>query len=236
MTDQTQENSENEQAPATDELSMLKARAKLMGITHSNNISIDKLKEKIAAKLAGEADEQEAAADADEPEAEALGAVGLSADLALGAPMGAPVAEATAPQRRLTKAEQEQAIRNKLHREEMKLLRCRITCLNPAKKDLHGEIFVVGNRYIGTVRKFVPFGEQTDDGFHIPKVLYDDLVERRFQQIQTKRDPRTGTNSVTTRWVREFAIEVLPPLDKDELAKLANAQAAAGSVDRDAAY
>lgn len=241
MTDQTQNSTDNSEqtaaAPATDELSMLKARAKLMGITHSNNISVEKLKEKIEAKLAGEPtsdDEPEADDDNDDQQTE----IGLSADLSLAAPSGAPAPLAqkdAAPKRKLTKSEQEQAIRTELHREAMALLRCRITNLNPAKKDLHGEIFVVGNRYIGTVRKFVPYGEATDDGYHIPKVLYDELVSRQFQQINTKRDPRTGTNQVTTRWVREFAIEVLPPLTQEELNKLATAQAAAGSIDHNAA-
>lgn len=230
MTEQTQENSTTEQAPVTDELSMLKARAKLMGITHSNNISLEKLKEKIEAKLAGEADPEPEA----EPEPE--GVIGLSADLALAAPSGAPKAFVAPAGRKLTKAEQEQQVRNQLHEECMYLVRCRITCLNPAKKDLHGDIFTVGNRYVGTVKKYIPFGEQTDDGFFIPKILYDDLVERRFQQIVTKRDPRTGSNTVTTRWVREFAIEVLPNLTQEELDKLALAQAAAGSVDREQAY
>jgi hypothetical protein len=226
MTDQTQGNSENEQAPATDELSILKMRAKTMGITHSNNISLEKLKAKIAEKLAGETPEPEQ----DDDEAEVVD-VGMAGSLSTAAPTGAPVAEVAAPKRKLTKAEAEQAIRTQLHRDEMKLIRCRITNLNPAKKDLHGEIFAVANRYLGTVRKFIPYGEATDDGYHIPKVLYDELVTRQFQQISVKKDQRTGTNSVTTRWVREFAIEVLPPLTQEELNRLATAQAAAGSVD-----
>jgi hypothetical protein len=237
MTDQTQENSENEQAPVTDELSMLKARAKLMGITHSNNISLEKLKEKIEAKLAGEAEEQQdpdTELDEDEQE-DAQPVIGLTADLSASAPSGAPVAQATRPARKLTALEREQQVRNELHKTAMAMVRCRITNMNPAKKDLNGEIISVGNKYIGTVRKFVPFGEATDDGFHIPRVLYDDLIDRKYQQINVKRDPKTGTNRVTTRWVREFAIEVLPTLTQEELDRLAIAQAAAGSIDHDAA-
>lgn len=227
----------NEQAPTT-ELDMLKARAKIMGITHSNNISVDKLREKIEAKLAGEADPEQPDVDTDgDDDASAPQDAGMAADLSTQAPTGAPKAKAAAaaPARKLTKAEQEQAIRTKLHTEEMALVRCRITCLNPAKKDLHGEIFSVGNKFIGTVKRYIPFGEVTDDGWHIPKILYDDLKERQFQQIQTKKDPRTGTPVVSTRWVREFAIEVLPNLTKEELARLATDQAAAGSIDRSVA-
>jgi hypothetical protein len=228
------ENSTNEQTPT--ELDVLKARAKLMNISHSNNISIEKLREKIEAKLAGEADADAEAEDAEQDEGEdAIVDAGFAAEVTLTAPVGAPVAPKAVTGRKLTKAEQEQAIRAQLHEEQMVLVRCRISCLNPAKKDLHGEIISVGNKYLGTVRKYVPFGEATDAGYHIPKILYTELKERQFQQIKTGRDPRTGTPTVSTRWVREFAIEVLPPLTKEELHDLALAQAAAGSVDRGAA-
>jgi hypothetical protein len=243
MSDQTTDNSEEMQG-APNELTMLKQRAKLMGLTFSNNIGVDALREKIAAKLSGEQAEQ---GDTDEDEIvdevqeEGLG---MTATVTMPAPSGAPVEQAplaqpsarpaAAPARKMTKAERDQEIRVKLHRECMKLIRCRITNLNPMKKDLPGEIFVVGNKYLGTVKKFIPFGEATDDGYHIPKILYDELVARKFQQINVKKDKRTNTNIINTRWVREFAIEVLPPLTKEELERLAKAQMAAGSVDSSA--
>lgn len=60
-------------------------------------------------------------------------------------------------------------------------LRCRVYNLNPAKADLPGEIISVSNRFIGTVRKFIPFGEATENGYHIPRVLVQDLKSRQFQ-------------------------------------------------------
>jgi hypothetical protein len=149
----------------------------------------------------------------------------------LDTPTAAPVVDDTAPPRRLSKVEAKNALRHKLIRESMALVRCRITNLNPSKKDLPGEIFTVANRFIGTVRKYVPYGEVTDNGYHLPKCIYDQLVERRFQNIRTVKDKRTGTPRVDSSWAKEFAIEVLPQLTEQELKDLALAQAAAGSID-----
>lgn len=57
------------------------------------------------------------------------------------------------------------------HLEEMKLIRLRIANMNPAKADLNGEIFTVANKVIGTVRKFVPYGDATENGYHVPNVI-----------------------------------------------------------------
>lgn len=124
-----------------------------------------------------------------------------------------------------------QQLRTRLLKEAMKLVRCRIQCLDPKKKDLPGEIFCVANEFIGTVRKFVPFGEVTDDGYHLPQVLFDMLNERKFQNLRTIKDKRTGTERVEQSWAKEFALEVLPQLTPAELERLASAQKAAGSVD-----
>lgn len=179
------------------EKEVLMNRARLMGITFSNNISVDKLREKIAAKLNDEAEQEDA-----EPEA--------------ASDVDAPVS------------------RDDLIKASTRLVRIRIACLNPAKKDLPGEIFTVANDYIGTIRKFVPYGEATDDGYHVPYCIFQMLEEKRFLNIRTVKDRRTGTNRVEQKWVKEFAIEVLPQLTQKELDQLAQAQIAAGSVDTSA--
>lgn len=186
----------NDEAPSEKEVLM--NRARLMGITFSNNISVEKLRDKIAAKMAGE-----------EEEKQEQGAVQAEAD-------DAPVS------------------RQDLINASMKLVRIRIACLNPLKKDLPGEIFTVANDYIGTVRKFIPYGEATDDGYHVPFCIYQMLEEKRFLNIRTIKDRRTGTNRIEQKWVKEFAIEILPQLTKEELKQLAQAQIAAGSVDSSA--
>jgi hypothetical protein len=116
------------------------------------------------------------------------------------------------------------------YEEQMKLVRVRITNLNPAKKDLPGEILTVANEILGAVRKYIPYGEVTDNGYHIPFILYTELKNREFLNIKTRKDNR-GRVHVETAMAREFALEVLPQLTQDELDRLASAQAAAAGLD-----
>lgn len=193
-----------------DELTMLKSRAKLMGVAFSNNIGLDALKEKIEehkqksviAENLKNAQTQAASQNQEEQKAE-----------------------------RQTAKTKKVSLRSHLQKEKMKLIRLRITNLDPKKKDLPGEILTTGNEYLGTVRKFVPFGEQTDEGFHVPYCLYEMMRDRKFLSIKTRKGPK-GQTVVEQQWVREFALEVLPPLTEKELANLSSAQLAAGSVER----
>lgn len=130
-----------------------------------------------------------------------------------------------------TEVQRKARIRKKQIAEQMALVRCRIANLNPSKRDLRGEIFTVANKYVGTVRKFIPYGEATDNGYHIPQILYEQLKTRKFLQVNTRNDRAAGNQIVVDqRWVPEFSIEVLPQLTQEELDKLAASQAAAGGV------
>lgn len=116
--------------------------------------------------------------------------------------------------------------------ENTRLVRVRIQNLDPKKKDLPGEILTVANDYMGTVRKYVPYGEATDNGYHIPYCLYKLLKNRKFLNVSVKKG-RNGKERVEQQWVREFAIEILPQLTKEELKQLGQAQIAAGSLNDD---
>ena len=180
------------------ELEVLKQRATLMNIKFSNNISVEKLREKI-----------EAAQAKDEPE------VKKATVNPLGEKQEAGVKKMTLGQ--------------KIRAEQTRLIRVRIQNLDPKKKDLPGEIITVANEYMGTVRKFVPFGEVTDNGYHIPYCIYEFLKERKFINITTRKG-KNGLPDIRATEAREFSIEVLPPLTEAELAQLAQAQIAAGSL------
>lgn len=184
-----------------DELTVLKQRARMMGVPISNNIGLETLRERIRAKM-------EAIDKVENPTA-------LVPDI------GETVV-GTKPM----------SIRQQLIRDEMKLVRLKIANLNPNKNDLPGEIFTLANEYIGTVAKYIPFGAATDDGYHVPYCIYRQLLERRFLNIKTKKGVN-GQTKVEQGWVREFSIEVLPPLTQAELGKLAMAQAAAGVLNPD---
>lgn len=198
---------------------VLMQRARMMGITFSNNISVEGLRAKINAKLDDEPvpvdESDEPAPDASAPDApaqpEAAGQINPLTGLAANAP--------------------KKDLRQQLIEENMRLVRLRITNMDPRKRDLPGEIITIANEYIGTVRKFVPYGEATENGFHVPYCIYLALEDRKFLNIRVVRDPRTRVERVESSYVREFALEVLPPLTEKELHDLAVAQAAAGSID-----
>lgn len=218
-----------EAAPQVTELDMLKKRAALLGIKHSNNISAEKLREKINAKLAAEDTENESEDEDEEQELpaglEALVSADDDDDDEKEAVTAAPVQTKIA-----TKVAEKLSLRQKLHNDKMKLVRLRITNLNPAKKDLPGEIFTVANEILGTVRKFIPYGEATDNGYHVPFWIYEQLKDREFQNIRVTKDSQ-GRRQIHTSMAREFALEVLPPLTEVELAQLAAQQAAAAGLD-----
>lgn len=197
MTDETQTNPDDNKP--LEEFALLKERAKTLGIHVPGNIGIDTLKAKVAAVLAGE-------------KTETPGSDSTSAGMAN---MSRP----------MTKSELEQKLREDQHAEHMALVRCKIYNLNPSKRDIQGEIITVANRYLGTVRKFIPFGEATDNGYHIPKIIYEELKSRRFQSITTKQVK--GQIEHSSRQVPEYSIEILPPLTEEELEELAIRQSAA---------
>lgn len=197
LSNQLNADQEDAEMAAPDELTLLKQRADMLGITYASRIGVDKLKAKIEAKLNGTKEEGDAdEASVDEPE--------------------------------LTEQQKFMKLREEMLADEMKLIRLRITNLNPNKRELHGEIFTVANKAIGIVKKYVPYGEATEDGYHVPNVIYKQLKERKFLNIRTYRNKTNGEIVVEQTWAPEFALEVLPQLTQEELNHLAAAQAAAG--------
>lgn len=202
-----EDDNDDGQMQKPDELTMLKQRARMMGIPFSNNISVETLKQKIEEHMKGGSNDDLQKVDELPPAPPAL-------------------VDPQAPKQ----TGKVQTLRQKLVAENMRLIRLRITNLDPKKKDLPGEIFTVANEYLGTVRKFVPFGEVTDDGYHVPYCIYKMMKARKFLNIRTFKDRKNQNQiKVEQNWAQEFALEVLPPLTKEEIGRLATAQAAAGS-------
>lgn len=189
------ENTENDniEVPKADELTVLKARADMIGVSYHPNIGVDKLREKIAAKLA------------DKPDPD-------SVELAKPAAKEADAEET------------EGQMRMRLKNSANELVRINVTCMNPAKREWEGEIFTTGNSIVGTFKKFVPFN--TSEGYHVPRIILEMLKNRECQLFRNEK----AKNGVTVRkgyLIKEFAIEVLPPLTKEELRELARRQAMA---------
>lgn len=200
-----------------DEKTVLMQRAKLMGLSVSNNIGLETLRKKLEEHQAAQ---EAASAPAPTSETEAPKATAAVNPLVQGE--AAPV---KAPAKPLT-------LRQILVAEQMKLVRVRIQNLDDKKKDLPGEVFTVANEYIGTVKKYIPYDETSDEGYHVPYCIYQMLKDRMFLSIRTSKG-KNGTPKVDTRWAREFSLEILPPLTEEEIERLAQAQIAAGSLAND---
>lgn len=176
----------------TDELTLLKKQADLLGIPYSNNIGLASLKERI--KEAKEPKE-------DKPEQEV----------------------AVTGSKKLNK-------RHIAQQEQLKLIRVRISNMNPAKREVPGGIHTVANKHIGRVRKYIPY-LGNDNGYHIPQCLYEHLKNKVFtERMEIKDRTVPGGKRAVSRTIREFALEVLPALTPDELKKLAAEQAAGNRV------
>lgn len=186
-----QEFEQEEVLEIPDELTTLKARAEQLGISFHPSIKLEKLRDKINAKLEGDAEEVVVAA-------------------------GVPKGETTSE------------LRLRKRKEASELVRIRVTCMNPAKKEWDGEILSVGNSAVGTFKKYVPFNNEA--GWHVPRIIYNQLLERKCQIFVTDKDGR-GNKVRKGKMIREFAIEVLPQLTAAELRELAQLQAMAKAID-----
>lgn len=206
-TDVIEENDDEQEEIKVSEIDMLKQRATLMGIKFSPNIGVEALKAKISEKLNPAPAQQEPAP-----------VVAQKAQEGVQDVKAAPVAQ------------KPKTLRKLLVEENMKLIRLRITNLDPKDKDLPGQIVTVANEYLGTVSKFVPFGESTDNGYHVPYCIYKWLKAQKFLQIRVTKK-QNNDNHVETALVRKFALEILPQLTPEEISRLASAQLASGAID-----
>lgn len=193
MSEHQQPEVNEEEEVQVDELTLLKRRADKLGVTYSNNIGLETLKERVAKAMEGNK----------EPEAEEE-----------------------------VKADSVQSVvelRAEKRKEAMKLIRIRYTNMNSRKKDVPGEFFTVANGIVGTIKRYIPYGEAAENGWHVENAIYKMMKRRTFTTTVTKRDDK-GRPYNTSVERKEFAIEVLDPLTKEELDQLAKDQRASGRV------
>lgn len=115
----------------------------------------------------------------------------------------------------------------RLRKEANKLVRIRLTNMDPSRKNWPGEIISISNSAIGVIKKMIPYN--AEEGYHVPQVLLDILREKKFQQFYTVTID--GKKIKRTRQAKSFAIEILPDLTIDELKELAAKQALNHTVD-----
>ena len=196
----SEQNQETIAVDVKQEREALKARCQLLGIQTQGNQSNETLRALIRAKQ----DEMDAAARQANPAAfdEAV-----------------ETSEGRTP-----------SLREYLKTEALKLVRVRISCMNPQLAKMGSVIITTGNEYTGTVRKVVFFGEKTENGYHIPQIILNVLQRRKFQQVVEERNHK-GHLVPRARWMKEFNIEILPPLTQKELNALKDRQLATNSID-----
>tara|TARA_B110000211_G_scaffold67659_1_gene78110 strand:+ start:99 stop:644 length:546 start_codon:yes stop_codon:yes gene_type:complete len=124
--------------------------------------------------------------------------------------------------------ETEGQMRLRKRKEASALIRVRVTCMNPNKREWQGEIFTVSNSVVGTFRDYVPFN--LDEGWHIPQIILNQVKARKCQVFKTVNGPR-GEKIRKGALVPEFSIDVMTPLTKQELAELAQRQAMSGNIE-----
>ena len=200
-----------------EEIVLIKQRLDLMGIKYHHKAGLEKLKGLLNDALKGEKEvdpenqefseeeivqleKQVSAPKEDTPEVKELLALGKIKRVS-----NKPVAK-----------RQRDAERRK---ESMKLIRIRLTALDPSLKEHTGHLACVSNR-ITNVRKFIPF----DVPWMVPKIIVDHLKERvynTFKEISVK----DGFNKKVL--VKpQFGIEYMEDMTIQELKDIKNAQLA----------
>lgn len=199
------------------ELEQLKERATQLGLKFGPNIGVDLLRARVNAVINGDAELDEVNDEDEQLDEEET------------------VTETASDKPKLDKkraerfGETEEEKRVRMRKEAFKLIRVRIQCMNPLKKSMQGEVFTVSNSVVGTYRKFVPYNVESDEGWLVPQIMLNMIKERKFNQIRYEK--KNGLQIPKAHLVKEFAIEILPQLTKEELKELAQRQAMSRSVE-----
>jgi len=177
----------------------LEAQATTLGINFHPNISDEKLLERV----------KEAKADDGKGDNEA----------------GTKAGDPATPAANDNQTETQNQFRVRKQREAAELVRVQVTCMNPNKREWDGEVFTVGNRVIGTFKKYVPF----DVEWHVPRAIFNVLKDRECQIFVSKKDER-GRQKREGKLIKEFNVVELPKLTEEELKDLAQRQAMANGT------
>ena len=198
------------------ELKSLKAKAEMIGLKFHPNIGLEKLKKKVNEQLSKDKATlvKEAKERAVDNVPEPIPSVPQTNNFA--APLMA---------RNETPAQKKMRLRKKASR----LVRFRLTCMNPNKKKWPGEIFTVSNSFVGTFKRHIPFNANS---WHCEEMLLNMIKDRKFTEFYEIKDKK-GRTAKRTKLVREFAIDELPPLTEKEIADLKLQQGLANNLGDD---
>lgn len=108
-------------------------------------------------------------------------------------------------------------------KEAMRLVRCIISCNNKNKTNYKGEIFSVRNAVLPEVKKYVPFNVAT----HVPQILLNVIKEKDYQLFREEILPN-GNKTKRPYLIKEYNIQILPPISTKELEAIKQKQLAEG--------
>ena len=108
-------------------------------------------------------------------------------------------------------------------KEAMRLVRCIITCNNKNKTNYKGEIFSVRNAVLPEIKKYVPFNVTT----HVPQILLNVIKEKDYQLFREESLPN-GNKTKRPYLIKEYNIQILPPISTKELEAIKQKQLAEG--------
>lgn len=191
-------------------LDLLKEEASKLNITFHPNIKEEKLQLKLNDYYASQ-NNLDATLDKEPKEPEVV----------------KPKLDLSLPENILTNHETQNQRRNRIRSEANRLVRVKIACMNPNKKDHQGEILTVCNSVSGTIKRYIPYNN--DEGWHIPYMMFLHLKERKCQIFVKKRNDR-GVLVAISKMIKEFSVELMAPLTDAEMKDLAQRQAAANGT------
>lgn len=116
----------------------------------------------------------------------------------------------------------------------LRLVRVKIQNLDPNDSALTGGILSIQNKYTGKISKYVPYGEESENGYHIPYMMYEYLKQWKFPLRKEQKGGRFGVKTYKTVMVPKFNIEILPDLTYNQIKELAAHQRASQSIDKTA--
>ena len=127
-----------------------------------------------------------------------------------------PKTEVADPRVKKTPEQLEFERNDRLRKEATRLIRVKVICMNPNKKEWPGELFDAGNRVIGNVRKYVPLDGRP---WHVEQVILNVMEDRKFLHLYTEVD-KHGNEVNRSKNEKEFNITILPALTAKELEKM----------------
>lgn len=211
-------NTQDDEVLGPTELESLIERAELLGLKYDKRWGVEKMRELVNAAVNAEANQLP------DLKAAAENAVTTQTEIT-----SESLAQAVAAAPELPKEETLSEKRYRLRQEANKLVRVHIMNMNPARKDWESDTYTVGNSYIGTITRTIPFNVD----WHVEKALLNVLQERECTVFSQKKNPNTGAMETKMRKIKELHIAILPDLTEAEIKALAQRQAMAAGTEQD---